>query len=75
MPENVSPLWYICFMGSSLPYDDTHEPRTIVDCEICNVRFLVYPDGVRQCTDCLSDPHKRKQRNRQSTPIAFLFDS
>ena len=61
-------------MGSGLPYDDRHEKRHLVDCDVCNKRFLIYPDKVATCTDCLQNPTYKRQRSRQDTPIAFLFD-
>lgn len=62
-------------MGSALPYDDTHENRTLIDCDNCGKRFLLYPDKVPTCTDCLQNPSVRRQRSRTNTPIAFLFDN
>jgi len=61
-------------MGSALPYDDKHDNKVLVDCEVCGKRFLRYPDKVSRCTDCLLDPFTKKQRNRNQTPIAFLFE-
>ena len=61
-------------MGSALPYDDRHDNKVLVDCSICGKRFLRYPDRVDTCSDCLLDPHIKKQRSRQQTPIAFLFE-
>ena len=63
-------------MGSALPYDDRHDnTKTLVDCETCGKRFLLYPDKINQCTNCLQNPIAKKERNRNQTPIAFLFDN
>ena len=63
-------------MGSALPYDDRHDnDKKLVDCEVCGKRFLMYPDKVNICSECLADPMIKKQRNRNSTPIAFLFET
>ena len=62
-------------MGSALPYDDRHDnERILVDCDQCGKRFLNYPDNVATCNDCLQNPSIKRQRSRNSTPIAFLFD-
>ena len=62
-------------MGSALPYDDRHDnEKRLVDCDVCSKRFLMYPDKVATCNDCLQNPTIKKQRSRNSTPIAFLFD-
>ena len=73
--RNVSGLCYIIYMGSALPYDDRHDnEKKLVDCEVCGKRFLIYQDKVKVCSECLADPTIKKQRNRNATPIAFLFD-
>ena len=60
-------------MGA-LPYDETHDNEKILtDCDVCSNRFLLYPDRVPTCTNCLTDKTIKKNRNRQGTPIAFLF--
>lgn len=60
-------------MGA-LPYDDKHEnEKVLVDCDVCSKRFLLYQDRVPTCTNCLTDKNIKKNRNRQGTPIAFLF--
>ena len=43
-------------------------------CDICSKRFLNYPDNVPTCNECLQNPSIRRQRSRNSTPIAFLFE-
>ena len=62
-------------MGNALDYNDTHEPRRLIDCDKCDKRFLIYPDGVATCSDCLQNPTIKRQRSRNSTPIAFLFET
>ena len=54
-------------MGSALPYDDRHEKDTIIDCDVCGKRFLLYKDKVPTCTDCLQNPSVRRQRSRRDT--------
>ena len=62
-------------MGA-LPYDERHDnQKVLVDCDICNKRFLLYEDKVSICTYCLTDKTVKKNRSKQGTPIAFLFDS
>jgi len=62
-------------MRSALSYDDRHDnERKLVDCDQCGIRFLLYKDKVPTCTHCLQNPTVKKERNRNSTPIAFLFD-
>ena len=61
-------------MGA-LPYDERHDnQKVLVDCDICNKRFLLYPDKVPTCNSCLTDKTVKKNRSKQETPIAFLFD-
>ena len=62
-------------MGNALNYNDTHEPRRLIDCDNCGKRFLNYPDNVPTCSDCLQNPTIKRQRSRNSTPIAFLFET
>lgn len=62
-------------MGSALPYDNTHEPPRIVFCDVCDRKFKQYPDKVNTCTDCLQNPNIAKQRRRQRTNVAFLFET
>ena len=60
-------------MGA-LPYDERHDnQKVLVDCDVCNNRFLLYQDRVPTCTNCLTDKTIRKNRSKQATPIAFLF--
>jgi len=60
-------------MGA-LPYDDKHDnQKVLVDCDVCNKRFLLYLDKASICNDCLTDKTIRKNRSKQGTPIAFLF--
>jgi hypothetical protein len=60
-------------MGA-LPYDDKHDnQKVLVDCDVCNKRFLLYPDKVSICNGCLTDKTVKKNRSKQGTPIAFLF--
>ena len=61
-------------MGSALPYNDQHDNETrIVACDKCGIEFERYPDAVNTCTNCLSDPFTKKDRNRQKIQIARLF--
>ena len=57
---NPPPLWYINFMGSALPYDDTHDKDKLIDCDACGKRFLLYKDKFL-LTDCLQNPSVRRQ--------------
>ena len=71
----VRGLCYIIYMGSALPYDDKHDnEKRLIDCDSCGKRFLLYPDKIPTCNDCLQKPSERRQRSRNQTPIAFLFD-
>ena len=75
LERNVSGHCYIIYMGSALPYDDKHDnTKRLVDCDICGKRFLLYPDKIPTCNECLQKPSERRQRSRNQTPIAFLFD-
>jgi len=75
LKKYVTIFCYKLSMGSALPYDDRHDnEKKLVDCDICGKRFLMYPDKVSTCTGCLNDPTTKKQRNRNQTPIAFLFE-
>ena len=61
-------------MGA-LPYDERHDnQKVLVDCDICNKRFLMYQDKVSICNACLTDKTVKKSRSKQGTPIAFLFN-
>ena len=61
-------------MGSSLPYDDTHDnQKVIVDCDVCDQMFEQYPDKVSTCTNCLTNSGIRRQRQRLRTSVAYLF--
>ena len=72
--KTVTPYLHTVVMGA-LPYDDKHDnQKVLVDCDICNKRFLLYEDKVSICTDCLTDKTVKKNRSKQGTPIAFLFD-
>ena len=69
----VTPSLHNVVMGA-LPYDDKHEnEKVLFDCDVCSMRFLLYQDRVPTCTNCLTDKTIKKNRNRQGTPIAFLF--
>jgi len=71
----VRGLCYIIYMGSALPYDDKHDnEKRLIDCDSCGKRFLLYPDKIPTCNDCLQKPSERRQRSRNQTPIAFLFE-
>ena len=71
----VRGLCYIIPMGSALPYDDKHDnEKRLIDCNSCGKRFLLYPDKIPTCNDCLQKPSERRQRSRNQTPIAFLFE-
>ena len=73
--RNVSGLCYIINMGSALPYDDKHDnEKRLIDCNSCGKRFLLYPDKIPTCNNCLQKPSERRQRSRNQTPIAFLFE-
>jgi|TARA_R100001463_G_C3534066_1_gene221872 hypothetical protein len=62
-------------MGA-LPYDERHNnEKVLADCDICSKRFLMYKDKIPTCTECIADKTVRKNRSKQGTPIAFLFDS
>jgi hypothetical protein len=75
LERNVSGLCYIIYMGSALPYDDKHDnEKRLIDCDSCGKRFLLYPDKIPTCNECLQKPSERRQRSRNQTPIAFLFD-
>ena len=52
-------------MGA-LPYDDKHEnQKVLVDCDVCNKRFLLYPDKVPTCNSCLTDKTVRQNRSKR----------
>ena len=71
----VRGLCYIIYMGSALPYDDKHDnEKRLIDCDSCGKRFLLYPDKIPTCNDCLQKPSERRQRSRNQTPIAFMFE-
>jgi len=72
--KSVVLICYIYFMGSSLPYDDRHEKDTLIDCDSCGKRFLLYKDKVPTCTECLQNPSIKRQRSRRDTSVAFLFE-
>jgi hypothetical protein len=71
----VIAICYIIFMGSALPYDDKHDNnKRLIDCDMCGKRFLLYPDKIPTCNHCLQKPSERRERSRNQTPIAFMFD-
>jgi hypothetical protein len=73
--ETVTPYLHTVGMGA-LPYDERHDnEKVLVDCDICNKRFLLYSDKAPTCSGCLTDKTVRQNRSKQGTPIAFLFDS
>ena len=61
-------------MGA-LPYDDKHDnQKVLVDCDVCNKRFLLYPDKVPTCNSCLTDKTVKKNRsNRQGHQLLFYL--
>ena len=57
-----------------LPFHKHDNEKVLVDCDVCSIRFLLYQDRVPTCTNCLTDMTIRKNRSKQGTPIAFLFE-
>ena len=71
--KTVAPSLHTVGMGA-LPYDERHDnEKILVDCDVCNNRFLLYQDRVPTCTKCLTDKTIRKNRSKEGTPIAFLL--